>query len=381
MIATKTLQMESVREESIRELAESPGPCITICMPRYRPGEQSVSADTQLKTDVREAKRQLEARKIKDGQIVDLLEPLQAVADDPEPSGSHWSSMIFRSSQMLRQFSVTGLVNPSVTVGSRFEIRPLLAELPVAREFYVLTPSQKRVGLMRCFNFEAERVALPKGIPDNLEEALAMKAPDHDLENRSAAAGSAKRGIRFGTSSDRDKHRAYLMDFYRILDRGMHDLLSGRGSWLLLAGVEEDTSTYAAINTYPNLLVESIRGNSLEAPEMLRHAYEIIRRENTRREAKDLTESKERVAPSRFPTDVNRILHAAAGGQVERLYLAEGATRMGHFHDKRTGVHTWENEDLLNCAAVQTIVHAGHVFLLSAADIPKGTEAAAFLRY
>jgi hypothetical protein len=168
---------------AMRELLRSPGPCITIALPRYRPGEPEGSPATLMKAFIQEASDQLRG----DGYATpaSLLQPLQDFAEDPALSaGSHYGRAIFRSPTKFEQFCLTTAVAPSFRIGGSFSIRPFAPELSRPHAFYVIALSRTRVGLVRCTGLDAEPARLPAGIPETLAAALALERPDHDLENR-----------------------------------------------------------------------------------------------------------------------------------------------------------------------------------------------------
>jgi hypothetical protein len=385
MIETKVTGLESPRIERIQDLLRSNGLRITILLPPYRPGEQGKSMAALLKTNLQELTQQLAFRTIPEPVTQDLLSPLEVLSVDEEFSGgSRFGRAIFRSRDVFRQFELIGPMKAQCSVGSYFQIRTILADLHLPMEFYLLKLSKKNVELKRCANLRAEKVKLPKGVPETLDEALAFKPPDHDLENRSAGGASvgAMRGVRFGTGSGRETQHAYLADFYRMVDRGIVELLHSGNPPLVLAGVDEDTAAFRTIHTYPNLLSQSIHGSPSgpwSEQELLQQAYSIVRAEHVHRTAASLVEWKERLAPARFATDLDTILAGAAEGRVERLYIDESAQRIGRLPDSNHGER--EEEDLLNVAAVETILHGGVAFGLPANRMLEGAAVAAIFRY
>jgi len=384
MIEAKVTELESPRLELVQDLIRSNGHRITILLPPYRPGEQGKSMAGLLKIYLQDLSHQLVARRTPEPVTADLLKPLQELIEDEKFSGgARFGRAIFRSRDVFQQFELLGPVKAQCTVGSYFQIRPILADLHFPPEFYLLKLSKKRVELNRCANLHAEIVRLPKGVPETLDEALEFKQPDHDLENRSFA-GASTAAIRFGTGSGRETQHAYLADFYRMVDRGIFELLHGGNAPLVLAGVDEDTAAYRMAHTYPNLLSRSIHGSPsgpwLEQ-DLLEQAYSIVRAEQVDRAAASLMESRDRLAPARFTTDLDTVLGAAADGRVEKLYIDESAQKTGHLPDGKSERRVQEDEDLLNVAAVETILHGGVAFALPPNKMPDGGAIAAAFRY
>ena len=386
MIEAKVTPSEPLRIERVQDLFRSSGPRITILLPPYRPGEQGKPTAALLKSHLQQVTQQLAARKIAEAVTRDLLSPLEELTRDADLlGGTHFCRAIFRSRDLFQQFDLLGPVAPQCVVGSYFHVRGILNDLHLPREFYLLKLSKKNVELLRCADLRAERVSLPKGVPETMEEAMAFKQPDHDLVNRSSAGVSAgeMRGVRFGTSSDRERQRTHLADFYKIVERGINELLHAGRAPLVLAGVDEDTAAYRMIHTYPNLLSQSIHGSpngSFPEQDLLEQAYSIVRADQIDRSAKALLEWRERLAPARFSMELNTILRVSGEGRIDKLYVSESAQALGAPPDQGARSSRGE-EDLLNVAAAQTIQHSGQAFALPAHRVPEGAPAAAVLRY
>jgi len=255
-------------------------------------------------------------------------------------------------------------------------------------EFFVLILSRKQVEVLRCSGLRAEPVRLPSGVPTTLAESMAFNPPDHDLENRSAAGHStgSMSGVRFGTGSGRETRNAYLADFYKAIDRGVRELVGPKaGCPLVLAGVDEDTALYRAVNRYGNLLARSVTGSASEplaGSDLISKAYSIVRTDRAERAVESLRDSRERLAPARFSTNLSAILRAAANGRVARLYVDRAARMLGVFDGaRRSGTWHWGEEDLLNVAAIETLLQGGSAFSVPTGRIPEGAPLAAILRY
>ena len=388
MTETRITEVAPLRPDSIHELLGSAGPCITLLLPPYRPGEQAKSMAAIIKTDLQQAGKQLRLRKIPEPVIVDLLAPLEHLTGEEEfLAGTHCGRAIFRAPDVLRQFELLGPVNQALAIGGCFQIRPFLNELHLPPEFYILKLSKKRIALLRCAHLRAIEISLLKSIPATAEQVLDLDQPDHDLKNRSAIGPSAgnMRGVSFGTGSGRETQHTYLADFYKAVDRGLTEFLHINKAPLVLAGVVEDVAAYQNISTYPQLLEEAIQGSpggSMSEEGLVERAYALVQADCTSRAAAELAESRERLSPARFFTNFDRILPAALEGRIHRLYLDESAHKFGTLPDvKRGGRWNWGEEDLLNVAAVETILQRGSVFALPTSQMPDRALAAAVLRF
>jgi len=390
MTVAKVSAVESLNLENLQETVRVPGPCVSLFLPPYHPGGQAKSMAAILKTNLQEAARRLESLKISESEAADLLGPIEELSRDEQfLAGSQWSCALYRAPGILRQFELIAPVNAALTIGGCFQLRPILAELHLPPEFYLLKLSKQGAELLRCAKLQAETVDWPKGVEETLIAALALDQPDHDLENRSPVGGSsgAARRVRFGTGTERETQHTYLSDYYKMLDRGVHELLNGSGVPLVLAGVDEDTVIYRMANTYPNLLAAGVHGSFLKSMSgkdnrVLQQAYWIVRADCTEKAAAHLKESRERLSPARFSVHLDAILHSAMEGRVDRVYIDESAQRLGVLTDAKPGERSnWGEEDLLNRAAVETIRQGGLAFVLPNSRMPEGVAVAAILRY
>jgi hypothetical protein len=385
-MAIEKLPLPEVLElGKLNEVLQSPGPCTTLVLPPHHPGERAESAAAFLKTSLQSIAQQFADRRVPKAVGIDVVAPLEHLAEDSGWSaGSHLGSVILRSPEVFCQFQLTQPVRPSLTVAGCFAIRRLLGECRAPKVFYILPLSKESVGLFRCAASQAEAVELPERTPMTLEGAMEFEPPDHDLENRSASGSSAgaRSRIRFGTGSGRETAHAHLADFYKLVDRGVHQLLRESEIPLLLAGVDEDLVAYRAVNTYRRLAKASLHGSAnLSSPEAetVVYARSLLRAEEREREAQALKEITDRTAPDRLLTDPHAIINAAFDGRVRQLYVNESAEVSDVF--ERGNYRTWGKEDLLNLSAVQTLLHRGSVFELSGNTMPSGAAAVAMLRY
>ena len=388
MTGSNVSTLETLRPDKIADLAGSPAPCVTILLPPYRPQEQAKSAATMLRSYCQDAERQLTARQVPRSEVTDLIEPLQvlgAIADFK--TTSHWGRAIFRSTEVFTMLEGIEGVKPGVTVGARFQLRSVLADLNLPAYFLLLKLSQKSVELWRCAGRRAKPVELPKGVPRTLDEALAFKPPDHDLENRSSAGSStgSMAAVRFGTGSERERAQRYVADFFKAVDRGIRELVHAGETPLVLAGVDEDTGLYRLVTSYPRVLGESIHGSAnspFSTDELLERAYAIVRSDSTERTGAALLDLKERMAPARFSTNLDAILSAASDGRVGWLYINQDARALGVFGGvSEQPASDWGEEDLLNVAAVETLRHGGLAFSLPPDKMPDAASVLAVFRY
>jgi hypothetical protein len=385
MAAITQTPLELFQLGTIRHILQATGPCITISLAPYHPGEAAGSMALQLNSHLQNISERLAKHGVPPGESADLLRPLRGLAEAPEfAGGSHWGRVICSAPDVLKQFYLVKPAPSGVKIASTFFIRKIGLELARPRSFYVLNLSKTHVELWRCAGLQAERMKLPNGVPATLDEAMGFKAPDHTLENRSAAGGSAgaARRIRFGTGSLRETQQLHLADYYKLVGRGLRQSLSEPDIPIVLGGVEEDCALFRAAGEWPHLAKRAISGGQndlLDDAQLLQTAYEILAEEDLEAQARFLKAARERLADSRFVTKPSLILEAAFSGRVDHLFVSENAEGIGFW--ERGNYRSWEHEDLVNLAMVQTIIHHGEAYSLPQSLMPQGMEVAALMRY
>lgn len=353
--------------EELRNLVVAAPPCITILLPLREP----VEIHTRLKNAIRRAEQGLKELNLDTETIEELVEPIKTLAQTVETEGRWGNSLVaLRSPAVFRHFWARNIRAEMVKVANHFPVRPLLSLFSSARVFYVLALNQKSVRLFRGSGDSFERVKLPDSVPTDLHTWLNTRQPDHDLNNRSfggPSTGSMK-GVRFGTSTDREGKHQYLLHFFKEIDKRIHTLLKEPAAPLVLAGVEYEIALYRKVNTYPRLMDDAVYGSpdSLK-DEMHARALQIMRRHSPEPLYSAMAQLERRRGSDLVSFEVGQILQAAHEGRVADLFLRQDDTN--------------GDDDKINEAAIQTLLHGGQVFVLGPEQIPDRAGLVAVMRY
>jgi hypothetical protein len=380
--------MEAVRSiglADLKDLAVINGPCLTITLP-IQPAENTSRQDyMSIKSAAQSAEPILAARGLNPKQIRQFLDPLAHINGDSW--GTEFGSLvIFRSPEYFRCFQVRDELKDSATVADHFQVLPYLrAVQDQQRHFYILALSQSHARLLRCTNHSSEDVPLGPETPTSVEQWLNTRtpttSPDHGAV-RESPAGSTEGN--FTSTQDRDKLDQHIANFFHRIDEAVFELLRNESAPLVLAGVEYEVSMYRDLTRYAHLAPDHVHGapDSLKGGELHKRALEAARAAFEAPLHKAL-ETYERLGGSeRASRKVPEIVAGAAAGRVAHLFIAEGSRMPGGW-DKATMQVTSEGagEDLLNIAALQTLVNGGEVWVTTPEKVPGGGPVAALFRY
>ncbi len=90
--------------------------------------------------------------------------------------------------------------------------------------------------------------------------------------------------------------------------------------------------------------------------------------------------------PAETSKDLEDIVRGAYHGRVEVLFVALGVQRWGFFDSATDSVRLHDtaepgDEDLLDFAAIQTLLNGGSVYAVEPENVPDDRRVAAILRY
>lgn len=383
--------------ESLHSLLETRGgPCISLFMPTDRTGVEGQQDQLRIRRLIRQAESLLKSNaQLHTAQVEDLLAPLRALLGDHR-FWRHASDglAIFRSPQVFRALRLPASFREQVAVGNHFLLRPLLPLLTFDGRFYILALSHNAVRLLACSHDSASELPLPEQVPASLADFLGGEERENNLESHSSASfGTVGKGGRHpaifhGQGVGIDTEKDDLLRYFQRIDRGLHPLLKDETAPLVLATVEYLLPIYRQANSYPHLLERGIAGNPdrLKAETLRSKAWTLVEPIilQTRQEAavqyRDLLET------GRASHTLSEIIPAACYGRVASLFVAQDREQWGAFDAASNTLQTHEqpqpgDEDLLDLAATQTLLHDGAVYAVAQSEMPDTSPLAAVFRY
>jgi Bacterial archaeo-eukaryotic release factor family 3 len=381
MIAQDVISHEAVTFDDLQPLATASGPCITMTVPLPNPAE----IDVRLKNAIRGAQKKLAEFGVDATHSARLMAPIHEFATTAETNRIWGRAMIlFRSPDLFQYYMLRGPVQEAQIVGDHFQIRPLLAAMAHEMRFHLLGLSRRHVRLFQCTQFRAEQEAAH--LPQNLDAWLNTRQPDHVLDNRAVAGPSSgkKKGIMFGTSTDRERDPEYVAHFLAAVEKEVTAHLHKDPAPLVLAGVEYELAIYQRLNSYQRTLEQSVQGSPDGMTNQALHerAMQVVLQTPSEPLQQALEDIRTHAGTNRVATDAPTAIQAARLGRVLDFLIAEGAESWGVWNAETAGVTSAsKREELLNAAALQTLRHGGRAFVVKAPDMPVPAEVAAFLRF
>jgi hypothetical protein len=389
--------MQIISREEIKALLEQPKQnSISIYMPTHPAGREVRQDPIRFKNLIKVAEARLIDAGLEEQDANALLERAHEL-DNPEfwqELGEHGLA-IFISNDIFRYYSLPLEFDELVVVTDRFHIKPLLPILNGNGRFYLLTLSQKDVKFFEGTRYSINEIEA-ENLPKSLDEALQYDETAQEGQNRSGwskgvtGTASAQPGQFHGQgSSDRDKHQD-ILQFFHLIDKTLHEKLREETVPMILAGVDYLLPLYREANTYNHLIEEGITGNiQIEGlQELHAQAWPIIEPYFYKSQQETLERFNELFGGNsdKASNNIEEIVSAAYYQRIDSLVVAVGQQQWGLFDPTSEAVYLHSDEetgdeDLLDFAAVHTLLNGGTVFAVEPETVPYSTPVAAIFRY
>jgi hypothetical protein len=259
------------------------------------------------------------------------------------------------------------------------------------------------VRLFRATRRIVREVALPKSMPTSLAEA--MRYDDFEAEHQfysgtpgwsgglpGAGGVTGKAGaVFYGQGAESDVKKDNILRYFQQIDRGLRSLLKNEHTPMVLASVEYLQPIFRQATTYGYLTARGLPGNPDEkrGEELRDEALPVVLPllQKAKRDAINLY--MRLAGTGQTCTDMSAIVPAAFQGQVDTLFIVRGAKeeaaspmpagtgKAGKAPEPQEQV----DRELLNLAAVHTMLNHGTVYVIDPAIAPQGEAVAALLRY
>jgi hypothetical protein len=388
--------MDILKQADLQNLIAVSGPmCISLYMPTHKVGREQQQDPIRLDNLITQAQEKLLKHGLRRPQVQDLVGPAAELLTGEQDFWQHQSEglAIFLSDGYSKIFRLPLKFQELLVIAENFHLKPLLPLLAVDGKFYILAISMDDVRLFLATKDTVDQIKL-EGVPTSMQEALWMDDPEKYKGFHTDASSPNRRGERkavfYGHGAKPAEAKTNLLRYFQYVDAGLNDLLENKEIPMVLAGVEYLFPIYHEANTYSGLLQEGLKGNpdDLSADDLHAAAWKLVRpifekaQENELKRFEQFYGQQNNLASD----DLKTVVKAAHFGQVETLFVPLGIQRWGRYDSQRNQVtldkkNEPENEDLLDYAAIQTILNSGQVYALEPANMPGQLDLAAILRY
>jgi hypothetical protein len=320
-----------------------------------------------------------------------LMKPVFDLLDDID-FWNHQSEglAVFFSPDEFQRYRIPIRVQELNIISQRYYIKPLLSLLSGDGRFFLLALDQKIIKLFQGSKYSINEIKLPKGTFVSLKDYFQFEEADksYQLYGGNTATEGASFFTHGSVRMDAAVHKEKILEFFKLVNKGVFQVIKNENAPLVLAGVEYLIPLYKEANSYPYLAGESLDINpeGLKNEELHRSAWEIVHPMFEKNRMKALKLYEQFSGNGRASSSIEEVVKAAFNKKVESLFVNKDAQVWGKYNPEEDEVivdeaHSESNEELLDLAAVQTFVNNGSVFVLGKDKMPCDKPAAAVFRY
>lgn len=380
------------REELFQLMQNNHPQSVSIYLSTHRAG-RDVNADRiNFKNKVKEAEKKLTTLGLKPQAASDILAPAhQLLADDGFWQKSSDGLAVFAAPGDFRYYRAPMKMPELAVVTDGFHVKPLLPLVMGDGRFYIIDISRKAVRFLECFRDSCRELEIP-GMPANMHDALMYDVAEGSQQWHTGTrqgSGSVDRAAQYhGHGGGDEDAKEDLLQYFQVVDRALRHVLKGQKDPLIFAGVAYKFPILKEAFSYPLLLDKFVAGSADELkPEDLHEKAWPIAQEYFARRKKETEERYRKLTNTgQASHDIREIVAAAHAGRVDSLFCAVGVQQWGQFDPAGATVHMFDeaepgSQDLLNYAAVQTVLNSGEVYAVEPDQIPDNRRLAAIFRY
>lgn len=370
------------------------GPCITLVLPTHSAqSDQRRQDPTRVKNVLKELERLAGERGLEPEAAKELLQPVREFLEgDALTRDDGQAVLVLRSPDTFYTVALPDMPEAErVEMAQYFYVKPLVKLADKQEEFYILALSRKRVRLIKCTPDSSEEVALPDDFPTGMMEALAIDTPDRNERGHSGTGHTSGEhsATSFSKGSEDANLKEYLHTFYTQVGKRLHDFLNSDARPIIAACVDYEWAIFRqGTASLPTLLEEHVSGSpdGLKGGELHSRALEVLAHRREQHIDQILQQYDKAYGGGQASNSIRDIVRAAHQGRVLHLLMAEGAELPGQFDEATYSVKPGSGrgdggQDLVNVAALFTLLNRGEVHVVPADKLPNSAPMIAVYRY
>ena len=385
--------MDIFHSQHLKEIFDaSDSKCISIYLPAFVSGREVRQTPIRFRNLLNKALEEWEKRGWDKEEIETQLKEIGDWNETTDSSQYQAPGLcLFIAPGFFRFYRLPLHFKEQVEVSNRFYIQPLLPILYKDRNFYVLTLDLHNIKLFRANEQEIDEMEL-EGVTTSFQDFMGQFDEEKQVQyhTNTSNPSSGAPGLIFhgqGSAGDETTRKHQIQQFFQTLNRELKPYLGEEKIPIVLAGTDYLLPMFRDISDFEPIVKEGIEGNMEQTqPKQLNEKALNILKPIWEKEKE---KSKERFEYSKSKgigsNDVLEVAQKAHQGKVEELLLGPNNQYWGRIRQEdgmleKVTNPTQDSFDLIDYAALKTLIHRGVVYSFEDALPYQSTEVAAILR-
>lgn len=377
------------RDFSTALATHSEPPCLSLYQPTHRHYPGNLQDPLRFRHLVQELRQSLE-KEYPAEKIRSVLEPFEELERDHDFWTHTLDGIAVLGAPGLFQVYVLQRPVPELAVvADSFNTKPLRRLLQSSDRYQVLGLSLHEIKLYEGNRDTLDEVELAPGVPRTITEALGEELTESHLTVASYGGTSLGSSMRHGHGGKKDEAEIDAERFFRAVDKAILDHHSRPSDLpLLLAALPEHHGIFHQVSKNPFLLGEGIKihPDALPLDELREQAWQVFEPHYQSRLAKLVDDFVLAKSKGLGLDELQKLSEAAVAGRIATL-LIEADREIGGQVDAATGklqladLSHPEVDDVLDDLGELVLSKGGKVLVVTSAQMPTKTGAAAICRY
>ncbi len=347
-------------------------PAISIFLPTHPVSKSDRRDQIELKNGLKQAEILLEEHDLSGANTPELLQPARELLDD----AYFWQHQnkglaIYLAPGFSRIYRLPIAFKQEVIVNSRFQITPLLPFFEGQQSFYILALSLNQIKIFEASEYEIEAVSTDQ-LPQDLQALFKDGVFETQLQGKNDLGQDKKEQIH---------------QYCQAINKGLSGFLKKTKAPLVVASVDELYAIFKQHCDYPGLIASALSGNpeDLSEAELLKQGLRQVMPVLKKEKQAALASVEALQTAHKLLCHTDQVLQAAYNSRVEKLFLIQNNHTKGIINEAgrvlRHAPVDPDDQDLVNLAAIHTLLNGGEVYTIAAGCIKNANEVAALLRY
>lgn len=366
--------------------------CVSIYIPTHRTGRDVTSGKDALnfKNQIQKVKHTLQGLGMSESQAKDYLQRAYDLHDD----GGFWHHQqeglaVFLSKNHFSYHRLPCALEEFTCVSKSFHLLQLVPLMSGDGIYYILALSLEKVRLLEATHYYVNELDLGGRVQQGMKEVEKYYEFERSMENQGGLVPNPQNRNGQGELSPTKKD--LVEEYFRNVVVGLKNIIISDRTPIVVAAVDYLHPIFREAANGLNVMPQGIHGNPdmMKPKELHSKSWELVESFFNKERERNREAYGNWAGTGKTSYDINRIVPAAFNGRVDTLFVGKGERQWGQFNTDTQEVELHEqfkygDDDLVNRAAVQTILNGGNAYLVDKAEMP-GTQVdkkmTAMLRY